>query len=373
MTRIHAVADPGEVADPAYAQGLRASVGSAIEYGLIAVERGEERAPPVPGALLAQAGAAARHRVGLDTVLRRYFAGYTVFSDYLVREATATGLLERLGINRLLADQAALLDRLVRSISSEYARQTEDRHDLEQRRLGERVERLLAGDPLDTSGLAYAFEVFHTGVVARGPGAAAALRESVAGIDSRLLLVQRTGETVWAWLGGRRRLDPAELAERLSCAPWPEKAAIALGEPARGMAGWRLTHAQARAGLAVALQRPRLPVRYADIALTAAILRDETAAASLRQLYLAPLGLGREGEVARRTLRAYFTAERNVSAAAAALGVNRNTVASRLRAIEERLGRPLGTCATDLDAALRWEEHDRRPLPMQFAESSLEN
>jgi DNA-binding PucR family transcriptional regulator len=57
--------------------------------------------------------------------------------------------------------------------------------------------------------------------------------------------------------------------------------------------------------------------------------------------------------VARRTLRAYFAAERNVSSAAAALGVRRQTITSRLHVIEERLGRSLGVYATELDAALR--------------------
>jgi len=67
----------------------------------------------------------------------------------------------------------------------------------------------------------------------------------------------------------------------------------------------------------------------------------------------------REAEIARGS---FFAAERNVSSAAMALGVNRNTVASRLRAIEERLGRSLGACAPDLEAALRLEEVGQQPF-----------
>jgi DNA-binding PucR family transcriptional regulator len=58
----------------------------------------------------------------------------------------------------------------------------------------------------------------------------------------------------------------------------------------------------------------------------------------------------------RHTLRAYFAAERNVSSAAAALGVTRQTVTNRLRVIEETLDRPLGVWATEIEAALRMEE-----------------
>lgn len=76
-------------------------------------------------------------------------------------------------------------------------------------------------------------------------------------------------------------------------------------------------------------------------------------ATSLQNLYLEPLAEERDGgEVARETLRAYFAAQRNVSSAAAALGVNRHTVSNRLRAIEVRLGRSLTASGTEIEAAL---------------------
>ena len=98
-------------------------------------------------------------------------------------------------------------------------------------------------------------------------------------------------------------------------------------------------------------------MRYSGVALLASALQDELLRAALRDLYLAPLEAERDGGAAlRQTLRAYFAAERNVSSAAEMLGVNRNTVASRLRVIETTLGRSLGTCATELEVALRLEE-----------------
>lgn len=47
--------------------------------------------------------------------------------------------------------------------------------------------------------------------------------------------------------------------------------------------------------------------------------------------------------------------DRNLSPVAAALGVNRHTVANRLRAVEEALGRPIAGNATEIEAALRFE------------------
>ena len=96
---------------------------------------------------------------------------------------------------------------------------------------------------------------------------------------------------------------------------------------------------------------------YADVALLAAIAADDLIATSLRQLYLAPLERARDGgKVARRTLRAFFEAERNVSSTAAALGVDRRTVRNRLGAIEDLLGRPLKGAEADLEIALRLDD-----------------
>src|SRR6185295_12893642 len=87
ITRVYAIADPKEAADPTYAEGLRTAVGAAIDYGQAVVDRSQARSPQVPAALLTQARIAARNGVTLDTVLRRYFAGYTIFGDFLVEEA----------------------------------------------------------------------------------------------------------------------------------------------------------------------------------------------------------------------------------------------------------------------------------------------
>jgi DNA-binding PucR family transcriptional regulator len=111
----------------------------------------------------------------------------------------------------------------------------------------------------------------------------------------------------------------------------------------------------------VAIRTSKSLVRYGDVVLQAALLRDELLASSLQSLYLTPLEEERGGgEVLRQTLRAYFAAERHVSSAAAALRVDRHTVARRLSAVEDRLGRPLGHCLSELEAALRLEDMQKR-------------
>jgi PucR C-terminal helix-turn-helix domain/GGDEF-like domain len=362
-TRVYAISEPVESADPEYAHGLRLAVGAALGYGLDALGRSEDRAPPIPAVLLAQSRLAARAGISLDTVVRRYLAGYTVLSDFVVREAEAGGLLSGGALHQLLRTQAVLLDRLLDAVSEEHSRELDGRlSSLEQRR-ADQVKRLLAGELIDTSNLGYEFGGSHLGVLAGGPGIEDSLRALAAAHDRRLLLVRRDEGSAWAWLGARRGFTSAEIDEFVG-RDWPPGVSVAFGEPAQGLAGWRLTHRQARMALPVALRGCTRVVRYSSVALLASMLRDDVLVTSFRRLYLEPLSDGRDGgAVLRKTLRAYFDQERNVSSAAAALGVSRQTVKRRLYVIEERLAAPLSACAMEVEAALRVDDLDDRFAP----------
>jgi PucR C-terminal helix-turn-helix domain len=356
LTRVYGIAEQVESQDPEYAHGLRLAVGAALDYGLDALERSEDRAPPIPTVLLAQARLAARSGVSLDTVLRRYLAGYTLLGDFVIQEAEKGAKLKGGSLQRLLRAQAALFDRLLAAVGEEYAREESGRLLSSEQRRAERVKRLLAGELLDTSELAYEFGGHHLGAIALGPGAAEAVRAAAAARDCRLLLIPREEGIVWAWLGARRHFD-AEEVEEFAAQNWPAGIALALGEPAQGLSGWQLTYRQAAAALPIARRSGNDVVRYGDVALLASMLRDNLLVTSLRELFLVPLERERDGgEVARETLRAYFAAERNVSSAAAVLGVSRQAVGRRLRTIEEHLRRPLSRCAMEMEAALRLDE-----------------
>ena len=84
------------------------------------------------------------------------------------------------------------------------------------------------------------------------------------------------------------------------------------------------------------------------------MLHDDVAAVTLRRTYLDPIEGSKDGgELTLATLRAYFAAQRNVSSTAAALGVDRRTVANRIRAVEELFGRPLCEFAVEMETVLR--------------------
>jgi hypothetical protein len=355
-TRIYAISDPREVADPGYLQGLNEAVAAAVEYRLGVLEGGEKQAPDVPAVLLAQARLDARDGVPLDTVLRRYFAGNALFGDFLVEEAERAEVPSS-ALRPLLAAQATFVDRLIAAVSEEHGREARNRPRSAAERRRETVKALLAGELVDHSELGYDLDAHHLAVLAKGEGAEELMREVAQKLDRRLLAVQREEEPILAcWLGGMKPLAATDAMAALSAAT-PERVFVAIGEPGQGLAGWRFSHRQAKAALPIAERRGEAVLRYADVAVLASIDRDELLATSLRRLYLEPLGRMRDGgKVARQTLRAYFDAERNISSTAAALGVDRRTVRNRLRAIEELLGRPLTGSLADLEIALRLDD-----------------
>lgn len=356
LNRVHSIADPSDVADQRYIDGMRRTVFAAIDYGFAMLESTSDRPPEIPEEVLAQARLAARIGVSLETVLRRYCGGNTLVADLIIEEA---GVLElpQSELKRLLRSLALSFEHLLAAVSDEYGRQSQLRPESAEQRRIELIDRLLAGELIDSSELAYNFDCWHLGLLASGPEAAEAIRAFAGTVDATLLLIERHEGTVWAWLGSRRQAELAERLEEPGDRSLVGRASLAVGEPGQGLQGWRLTHRQAAAALPVALRAKTALTRYAEVPLLASILRDDLLATSLRQLYLAPLREDRDGgEAAKSTLRAYFAASGNASSAAAALGVNRRTVSARLAAIEDRLGRPLDGASAEIESVLLLDE-----------------
>jgi hypothetical protein len=359
MTRVYGVSELADGAAPEYAHGLREAVSAAVDYALTAIEAGEDRPLAIPAALLAQARLAARHGVGLDIVLRRYLSGFMLLNDFALQEADAAHRGSSAhGVLRTLSVQ---FDRVVTAVVDEYNREAEMRQLLGPERRVERVKRLLAGELLDTADLRYEFDAWHVGVVVEADAGASLLAALAKSLDRRLLCVSPQPHTVWAWLGGQRKVRSDEVAGRIEELQ-NGNLRVSIGEAGRGLTGWRLTHRQARAAVAVAFEREHSVVRYADVGVLASIVNDDLLVSSLTQIYLVPLREGRgNGRSSRDTLRAYFSSGWNITATAAALGVSRQTVRSRLCAVEEKLG-PLENCGAELALALRLDG-ERRVVP----------
>jgi hypothetical protein len=376
-----AVPDATDDPDSKYVRGLRMAVAAAVEFGLRGLERGERAPAEIPAEAVAQARLAARSGVSLEAVLRRYIAGHALLWEYVMGEADR---LERSGrasgLREMSRAQASLLDRLVIGVTREHVAELQRAGGSREQRLLERVRLLLAGEERDVEvelgvlsrDFDYALDGEHLGVLAVGAGGAEAVQGLAARLDRRLMSVPYGEQGVWAWLGGRERLSSEALERVTAVGALPAAGVVlALGEPGRGIEGWRLTHRQAHAALLVATRTPAPGgvTRYGDVALLSAALADEMLARSLTEVYLAPLEDARGGGAALlQTLHAYLGAGRSASSAAAALGVVRNTVNSRLRTVEERLGRTLHPWPAELEIALRLNALDR---PNAAADSSI--
>jgi hypothetical protein len=284
-TRVSAISDPREVADPAYLPSLRAALTTALDYGLAAIELGERRAPGVPPALLAEARLAARAGVALDTVLRRYFAGNALLGDFLVDEAERAEVPSS-ALRRLLRRQATLFDRLLEAVSEEHAREAKSWPSSAAERRRECVKSLLAGELVDHSELGYDLDAHHLALMAKGDGSPEAMRALAERLDRNLLAVCREEESTWAcWLGGRRPLEVEQALQALGEISL-DRVFVTVGEPGEGLSGWRLSHRQAKAALPIAERKGQPILRYGDVALLASVLRDDLVATSLHQLYL---------------------------------------------------------------------------------------
>jgi PucR C-terminal helix-turn-helix domain len=354
-TRVYSIADPAEIEDPVYLHGFQMALEAAIDFAF-SVAEGADRPPPVPPALLVQARLAAFSGVSLDTVLRRYFVGYTVLHDFFVEEADDA--LDGPILKQLLRNHGLMFERLVGAVGDEYRRADPQSPLTPNMRRVDQVRRLLDGEVLESAALEYDFDAHHVGMIVLGDEHTDALKTLGRTLDCHVMCVKAESGVTWSWLGSRRPLEVSDAEEHVR-AVWREQVPVAFGETARGIAGWRLTHRQAKAAFKVSLRHQDSIARYREVALLAAAIGDEVLTTSLRDQYLDPVSAGgADAGVAVATLRAYFAAEGKISSAAAALGVNRNTVTERLRAIEARLGRSIASCAAEIEVALQLEALD---------------
>lgn len=342
-------------------QGLRGVVRAALRHGLDAVELGEQRTPPHP-AIIDHARKAAWRSIPVETLYSRYFAGYSTFQHFLLRQS------DSIEVARQIQGPLDLVyQRLVQAVAEEHKRELQKRNRTSDLRRLERVQELLSGEILEASDLQYPFDATHVGIVASGPEISSTIRRLLTPLASRMLIVRPEPDTVWAWVVVRPNLSSKDLADSLPT-DLPPQACISIGESAKGQAGWRLTHDQAEAASGIASRQRAGVLLYEEVALLVALTRDDLLKNTLSAKYLTPLACARDGgKVLRDTLRAYFVADRNSRSAAAALGVSRQTVANRLHQVEDRIGKPLSECADAVHAALRMEELGILELPLTSA------
>ncbi len=352
--------------DAQLAAGLYETIAVCLDSGLVSIEQGARWSGTISPVVAVQARRDASSGVTLTTALRRCVAGYTLALNFVLGEVAHHDFPDEQRFALLHQAQEAT-GSLLACVQAEIAEahSSEIRHrarSLEQRR-AEIAHRLLAGEPLhagEFAELGYDLNGWHLGVIASGAQAGRAVRGLAADVGCELLQVAHGKEAVWAWLGGRRRVDFADV-ERILLAGKHASVSLAVGEPGRGIDGWHQTHREAEGALLVARCWPRRLTRYLDVAPEATALQDESLANLLIDRYLSPLdGMRIGGQAARRTLCALLEKAHNVSSAASALDIHRSTVHRQRSEIERRLGCQLHERRAEIDLALRIEDLRQR-------------
>lgn len=246
----------------------------------------------------------------------------------------------------------AYADRMIRMVSDEYARERELLLRSSEQRRFHLVRELLDGAQLDSSSLGYDLSAWHVGMVVWGAHAGDTAHRLAHVHGRRFLAVGVVEDTYWGWLGLGHQPQDNEVASLLG--GQGDGARVAVGGPHQGPAGFRRSHFEARDAHRAALGEGEALTRYEDVALIVLVARDDEAARAFVAHELR--GLDGDDTRARRlreTLAAYLAYRFNAAATAQALGVHQQTVANRIRAIEERTGHSVASRHAELSTALR--------------------
>jgi DNA-binding PucR family transcriptional regulator len=323
---------------------------------------------------LAYAQDGAQHGTPLTTLMRSYRLAHAATSQHFhaILEAHAgnagdLNLAAELGSAWMFAyvDAALCLveqvytaerDRWMRSAAASQA---------------ETIRTILAGEPIDsdvaTRRLRHEVDRVHVAAIAwldaheegRNTQAMleAAIRDLAVAIGNQKPLVHPLGIlSVAAWISSHSDVPSKVLDElrfRTATAPGVR---VAVGEPARGLAGFRTSHVEALEAqrVAVLAGRPAGSVtRYNSISLRAIATVDMDQSRAFVRRELGRLGAG--DETTRRlaaTLRTYLDENCSRGRTAKRLHIHENTVAYRIRQAEEILGRSLEKRTLELRAAL---------------------
>lgn len=164
-------------------------------------------------------------------------------------------------------------------------------------------------------------------------------------------LVTSSGtRSAWCWTS-----QPSALSADGAAFALPRFVRLTLGMCHPGVAGFRLTHLEAIAALAVAEHYDAPVIRYEDVeiaCLAAGILSDDARAAFVRRELGGLVGSDQATQRLRDTLRAYLKQGGDATATGELLRLHANTVRYRIRQAEQRLGHGINQRRVQLELAL---------------------
>jgi hypothetical protein len=255
-----------------------------------------------------------------------------------------------------LSGHAASLSRLFHRAWKAELDRASGAHD--EARLQAAISRALDGHWVDPAELGYDLGYHHVAVVADATSAVEALARR---IKREVLLVAAPGGGAWGWLGDAAPMSDDDLDAAIDWQRSQQDGVVAFGEPAAGIAGFGTSHQQALEARAIAEATSQNVVRFADLRLLAAVLRDGELAKGFVERELGELDRPTERtHELRATLRAYLEHGQSIAATAALRRRDRKTIVRQLRAAEELIDHTVSDRSDELLIALRIAEILRR-------------
>lgn len=330
-----------------------------------------------PTAALEHARRLAQRGVSINALTRAYRRGHKAVLEAAYQEIRQSELDPRLGLDtfgRMTMVTFDYIDQISAQVVAAYEQERSRWQESWNSLRALRVRELLDGGDVDvdavTTAIRYPLRRTHLALVLSSHDDSGGdelvtlerfaqdIAESLGATESALFVaVDRL--TGWAWIPLIPETASAAIAtlHRL----WqthPDGPAIAAGQPAPGVAGFRQSHRQAQGVRDVALSLgPTAPqviaAGDAGVAIAALVGGDIGAARAWVVEVLGPLaGTGDSDERLRETLRVYLRSGSSFKAAADELHLHYNSVKYRVRRAVERRGRPIGTDRLEVEVAL---------------------
>ncbi|MFE3059999.1 PucR family transcriptional regulator [Nocardia sp. NPDC059239] len=331
-----------------------------------------------PLAAIEYARRLAQRGISMGTLLRAYRIGQTASVHRLLQEigrrTDDPELLSAAAI-RINERSSVHIDRVSQQVTAAYEHERDQwAHSRMAARVAQTAELLAKADTdIDVAErvLGYRLRRSHIGVMAwiDGDGGRPVdgnpinLERTVVDLAARLecparpLCVLHDETTLWAWLPwDDRMLFDSELVGR-AVRSAGAKVQLAVGDPAGGVDGFRLTHQQASAAHLVAstadVGHREWVTFYSDVGAVALLCVDLESARSWLESVLGGLAVDTPTNARlRESLRIFLAAGGGFAAAAQQLAIHRNTVQYRLRQAEQVRGRPVREGRLDLELAL---------------------
>jgi DNA-binding PucR family transcriptional regulator len=362
--------------DPRVKSMLDASVAENINAVVHALQHGVDTGGiEAPASALEYARRLAQRNVDAAALVRAYRLGEVHFTRLFLEQLidqTGEGRVNGLTVLLALEQIYAYIDRITGEVLQAYER---ERLGWLQNRgavLASRVRSILRGERVDIdrlqTALGYRFRQHHLGAVlwidaamtdgdslATLGDASTAMARSIGCTDAPLF-VPHDETSAWVWLPLGTTEPGVDPEQAFGGDEWPAPVAIALGEPAEGIEGFRRTHRQAFSAQAVALAAGAARARitpFADVAPVALMCADLDAAKAWVAETLGPLaGASERNEGLRETLRVFLHTGGSYSATGDQLYLHRNTVQYRVRQAETLRGRPIENDRLEVELAL---------------------